>query len=298
MRNVKIIVLFFFCVSFSFAQAPIKLSVKLGGQTQHSSFRAEHAVAWSTEGKLSYALHPNFDISLNVGYDRTMLQEDSVILEWDWAYWDERYIDWLLTGASKEEVDSISTVLEYWRPDSSYHGVFTPKQWMDEVRLGFSMDYIYPMNNNLQLYGSIGGGMSLYTRRLMVVENWMKVFTWNWDSIAVAQGTLSDDELENYNIYMGLHNEDPSTYQLDTLNAVYQLKYDYYARISHFAPDKHGIKLFLSPSIGLRYAIREDIDLDLSYQGIFYLNVNDIGGKETFPLKSKSAIYIGLSFRY
>lgn len=298
MRKLKITLLLFLFISSSFAQAPIKLSIKLGGQTQHASFRADQALAWSAEGKLSYTLGANYDISLNVGYDRTMLQEDSVILEWDWAYWDERYIDWLLTGASKEEVDSISTALEYWRPDSSYHGVFTPKQWMDEVRFGLSMDYIYPISKNMSFYGSFGAGMSVYTRRLMVVENWMKVFTWDWDSVAVAQGTLSDEELENYEIFMNLHNEDPATYQLDTLNSIYHIKYDYYAQISHFAPDKYGLKFYIMPSIGLRYAIREDIDLDFSYQGIFYLNVNDAVRKEAFPIKSKSAIYIGLSFKY
>ena len=298
MRYIRIHILLVFMTAFVFAEPPVKLSVRLGAHTQNNAYRATESAGWAIDSKLSYSLSDKLDLSLNVAYDHTILKEDSVILEWDWAYWDERYIDWLLTGASQEEVDSISTVLEYWRPDSSYHGVFQPYQWMNEIRLSFSTDYNIPLNNKLSMFGSVGAGLSIYTRRLKVVEDWMKVFTWDWDSTAVANGSLSQEEMDNYLIFLGLHNDDPSTYQLDTLNSVYELTYDYFAQVTHFAPDKKGLKFYLTPSIGLRYAIRKDIDLECAYQGIFYLNVQDALERETFPIRSKSMIWLGLTFKY
>jgi len=280
------------------AAAPIKLSVRLGAHTQNAAYRASQSTGLAVDSKLSYSLNNNLDLSFNMAYDHTLLKEDSVFLEWDWAYWDERYIDWLLTGASQEEVDSISTILEYWLPDSSYHGVFNPYQWMNEIRLTFSTDYNIPFNNKLSMFGSLGAGMSIYTRRLKVVEDWMKVFTWDWDSTAVANASLSQDDMDNYHIFLGLHQDNPEIYQLDTLNSIYKLTYEYYTQITHFAPDKKGLKFYLTPSIGLRYAIKDDIDIECAYQGIFYLNVQDAIARETFPLRSKSMIWLGLRFKY
>ncbi|MCF7833248.1 MAG: hypothetical protein K9N05_06715 [Candidatus Marinimicrobia bacterium] len=297
-RTIKSFFFFILATSMAFAVSPVKLSVKLGAQTQNIPYRAETGMGWAVDGKLAYSLTDKFDLSLDVAYDHTVLDEDSVILEWDWAYWDERYIDWLLTGASQEEVDSISTVLEYWRPDSSYHGVFKPQQWMEEIRLTLSADYTIPFSEKLSMFGSIGGGLSIYTRRLKVVEDWMKVFTWEWDSIAVASGTLDQEDLDNYLIFMDLHNSDPATYQLDSTNAMVKITYDYFAQVTHFAPDKKGIKFYLTPSIGLRYSIAKDIDLECAYQGIFYLSVGDGVIKEQFPIRSKSMIWLGLTFKY
>jgi len=298
MRYAKIYISMILMTALVFAVPPVKLSVRLGGHTQNNPYRATQSRGWAIDSKLSYSLNDKLDLSFDVAYDHTILKEDSVILEWDWAYWDERYIDWLLTGASQEEVDSISTVLEYWRPDSSYHGVFKPYQWMNEIRLTLSTDYAIPFNDKFSLFGSLGAGMSIYTRRLKVVEDWMKVFTWNWDSIAVAEGNLSQDDMDNYQIFMGLHNDDPATYQLDTLNSIYKLTYDYFAQVTHFAPDKKGLKFYLTPSIGLRYALRKDIDIECAYQGIFYLNVSDGILKEQFPIRSKSMVWLGLTFKY
>jgi len=266
MRSVKTIIVVLLFTVISFAQAPVKLSIRLGGQTQNTSYRAETGLGWSVDGKFAYTLSDRVDLSFAVAYDHTMLNEDSVILEWDWAYWDERYIDWLLTGASQEEVDSISTVLEYWRPDSSYHGVFNPQQWLEEIRLTFSGDYQIPFNEKLSLFGSVGAGMSIYTRRLKVMEDWTKVFTWEWDSTAVASESLTQEEYDNYMIFMGLHSDDPNTYKLDTLNSIYKLTYDYTAQVTHFAPDKKGIKFYVTPSIGLRYNLTKDIDLECAYR--------------------------------
>ena len=298
MKYFRMTLLLFLTVGIAFAAAPVKLSVKLGGQTQHSPYRAETGFGWAADGKISYSLTERVDLGFDIAYDHMMLSEDTVILEWDWPYWDERYIDWLLTGASQEEVDSISTVLEYWRPDSSYHGVFQPQQWLNEIRLTLSLGYDLPLGDKLSVFGNIGGGMSIYNRRLKVVEDWMKVFTWEWDSIAVANETLSQDELDNYSIFMDLYDSDPETYLLDTTNSIYKITYDYFAQVTHFAPDKKGVKFYFTPSLGLRYAIAKDIDIECAYQGVFYFNVGDGATKEQFPIRSKSMIWLGLTFKY
>ncbi|MDZ7797076.1 MAG: hypothetical protein U5N56_08535 [Candidatus Marinimicrobia bacterium] len=238
------------------------------------------------------------DLDLHAAYDHMALHEDTVILEWDWPYWDERYIDWLLTGATGEEVDSISTELEYWRPDSSYHGIFHPSQWLNELRFGAGASFLFPLKWNWTLYGNVGGGISIFRRRLKVVEDWTKIFTWEWDSLEVHNGELTEEEMNNYQLFNELHNSDPQVYQLDTLNSVYRLRYDYQTTITHFAPDKKGFRVYLTPSVGVRYFLKKGLSLDLSYQGIWYMNIGDGETRESFPVRSKSMLWLGLEFSY
>ncbi|MBN2780642.1 MAG: hypothetical protein JXR21_01615 [Candidatus Marinimicrobia bacterium] len=298
MKYLKMTCLVLLSVTIALAVPPVKLSLSLGAQAQNAPYRAAEGRGGAVEGKLAYPLTDKTNIAFHVSFDHMVLQEDTVILEWDWPYWDERYIDWLLTGASAQEVDSISRVLEYWRPDSSYHGVFKPRQWMNELRLTLSADIKFPINGSWSIFGNIGGGVSIYQRRLKVVEDWTKVFTWEWDSGDVAGDLLTGDDLENYLIMMDLHDSDPLTYRLDTLSSVYRLTYDYHATITHFAPDKNGLKFYLTPTLGFRYAIGNGIDLDLAYQGLFYLNIAGGSVRETFPVRTKSLVWLGLTFNY
>lgn len=298
MKYARIILLLCAGTLLAVAQPPVKLSVRLGGNTQNSPFRAASAGGYTAEGRLSYPVTESMDLGLHVAYDHMVLQEDTVILEWDWPYWDERYIDWLLTGATQEEVDSISTELEYWRPDSSYHGVFNPYQWLNELRFGMGASFIFPLNEKWSFYGDVSGGISVFRRRLKVAEDWTKVFTWEWDSLDVATGGLTEEEMNNYQIFSELHDTDPEMYQLDTLNALYRFRYDHHTTVTHFAPDKKGVKIYLTPSAGVRYKLKQGLSVDLSYQGIWYLNTGNAEARETFPLRSKSIVRLGLTFSY
>jgi len=295
--------------------SPIELKLLFGGQMQTASSVTSNGSGWLTGGQLGYKFNDHFAANFRVTFDRMDLKEDSVLLEWDWAYWDQRYIDWMLTGAIKEEVDSISTILEYWHPDSTYHGMFNPYQWTQELRFSMGFEYRQPLNEKLLLYGELGLGFNQYERRLKMVEDWWKVFTWEWDSTKIAAGGYSDLDLENYETFMDLHENDPDVYQLDRIfngdstEVTYHFEYDYYARVTHFAPDKVGIRLFITPVVGLRYKLSRSVDFDIAYHGVWYLNgeiverVEDLfridkDSRKWFPFDSKSAITIVLTFKY
>jgi len=239
------------------------------------------------------------------------LEEDSVLLEWNWPYWDDRYIDWMLTGASPEEVDSINRIKEYWRPDSSYHGVFNPHQWVQELSFSLGLQYRYNFTDKLMGYVQTNLGFNLYERRLKMVENWTKTFNWEWDLEKIADSSYSEDEVWKYEQFMDLHNKDPKTYRLSYSDdsTMAHLTYDYQRDVTHFAPSKRGTRLFVAPNIGLRYSITNSLDLDLSYYGVWYLkggiitDVEDIFKIDNesikwFPFETKSMITLGITFRY
>ncbi len=294
---------------------PLEIKLLMSGQQQNAAKVAADAKGWATGAELDWLHGNHWSTNLRISFDYMTMQEDSVLLEWDWPYWDERYIDWMLTGASRQEVDSISTVKEYWRPDSSYHGIFRPQQWVQELKFSLGVKYRQPLSERLSLYGELGFGFSRYERRLKMVEDWWKTFIWEWDSTKIASGDYSELEINNYQTFRELHQNDPDTYQLteiydaDGTELTYRFRYEYYTRVTHFAPSKRGTVFFWTPVLGLRYQLTEIVDLDLSYQGVWYLDGSVAekfeevfhvknGSHEFFPFKSKSMLTLGLTFRY
>ena len=296
-------------------ELPVEVKLLMYGQQQMEPKVAVSGMGWATGGQFSFLHGKRFATNLRITFDHMTLEEDSVLLEWDWPYWDERYIDWMLTGASQEEVDSISTLGEYWRPDSSYHGVFNPYQWVQEVKASIGFQYRQPLTQKLSLYGEVGLGFSRYKRRLKMVEDWWKTFVWEWDSSMVANSEYSDMELSNYETFRNLHDEDPETYQFSRIysedgnEVTYHYEYEYYTRVTHFAPNKKGVRFFVTPVVGLRYRLTRTLDVDLAYHGVWYLEgdfidtvndwfcISDISITD-FPLKSKHMLSLGLTFKY
>ncbi len=290
---------------------PIEIKLLAGGQQQNEAKVASQGYGWNTGAQFNYLVNDNWAANFRFTFDYMKLEEDSVLLEWNWPYWDDRYIDWMLTGASPEEVDSINRIKEYWRPDSSYHGVFNPHQWVQELSFSLGLQYRYNFTDKLMGYVQTNLGFNLYERRLKMVENWTKTFNWEWDLEKIADSSYSEDEIWKYEQFMDLHNEDPKTYRLSYSDdsTMAHLTYDYQRDVTHFAPSKRGTRLFVAPNIGLRYSITNSLDLDLSYYGVWYLkggiitDVEDIFKIDNesikwFPFETKSMITLGITFRY
>ncbi len=294
---------------------PIEIKLFSGMQQQNKSDITSSGSGWLTGGEIGYKFTDRLSANLRVNFDYMSLEEDSVLLEWDWPYWDERYIDWMLTGATQEEVDSISILGEYWRSDSSYHGVFNDHQWIQELSFSLNLKYKQPITEKLSFFGTMGIGFNLYERRLKMVEDWWKTFTWSWDSTGIAQESYSAEELEKYYKMKALHDHDPGEYELnrhfndDSTDVTYQFIYDYYTKVTHFAPSKKGTLFFLTPEIGLSYELTSWVDLELAYQGVWYFTGESVEGMENmvnidsnsrkwFPFETKSMLTLGLTFKY
>lgn len=292
----KLLILLISVVTVASAQfKPIEIKLFTGLQQQNSSNKISEGNGWITGGEIGYRFTEKFSTNFRVNFDYMTLKEDSVLLEWDWPYWDERYIDWMLTGASKEEVDSISTIKEYWRSDSSYHGIFNDHQWMQQLSFGLNLKYKQPITEKFSIFGTFGFGFNLYERRLKMVEDWWKTFSWSWDSTAIANGTLSNDEMEKYLTMKELHDSDPEEYDLqyilndDSTDVTYKFIYDYYSKVTHFAPSKRGTVFFLTPEFGVSYSISSWVDLEMAYQGVWYFTGESIEGMENlFNIKKDS----------
>ncbi len=312
LKIIRYVLLNLLITAVIFAQGkPIEIKLLAGSQQQNKAKVAREAYGWNTGAQLNYLLSDNWATSFRFSFDYMHLKEDSVLLEWNWPYWEQRYIDWLLTGADQTEVDSINRAKEYWRPDSSYHGVFNPYQWVQELSFSFGLQYRYHLTDRFMLYAQSGIGFNLYERRLKMVENWMKEFNWQWDLQKVADSTYSDEEIWKYHTFMKLHDKNPDTYRTayNEDSTQVSLTYKYYRDVTHFAPSKRGTRLFVTPNIGCRFRLTETLDLDLSYHGVWYLKGGVITQLEDlfrirdnsikwFPFETKSMLTLGLTVRY
>jgi len=291
--------------SMLFAQlaedGPIKIKILTAGQMQNHNYRAEFGQGIGAGGQFNVRLTKNLDFTFKAGYDYMFMRQDSVVREWRWDYWRERYIDWLFMGAlSPTQIDSFSMVLEYVRFDSSFIGYFNPRQNLGELRFSVGLEGHLPISNRMTLYSDFNFGFNRYRRSLKMVENWTKRFHWYYDSTGVANGLYTEDEirkLDQFRHYMGA---DTNTYEFD---------YDLKVRVTHFAPAKVGNRFFVSPTVGLRIYLSPSVDLDLAYMGVFYLKRDLIESFEKlfnipqrnyrwFPLDSKSMFLIGFTFKY
>jgi hypothetical protein len=300
--------------SCTLAQDLSPYTVKLFGgyQQQNTEKLASEARGFLVGMQVNRDLVNRLDWNIRLGYDYSYLDEDTVLLEWEWDYW-EQYIDWMLMGATQLEIDSMSIYKEYWRTDSSYHGVFNPQQTLGEVMISSGLEFDLPVMEKVSLYGGVNLGANIYKRRIKMVEDWTKNFTFNFDSTKLANDLMDEYAQERFDIFMDLHEDNPETYPLtydynsDSSNVIYRFRYAYDIQITHFSPAKTGSRFFASPFLGCRVTLNKTVDLDLGYYGIFYLkNVEKLEdlfrfasqSERWFPYESKSTFVLSLTFNY
>ncbi|HAE88210.1 TPA: hypothetical protein DCG86_09355 [Candidatus Marinimicrobia bacterium] len=300
--------------SYTPAQDLSPYTVKLFGgyQQQNTEKLASDARGFLVGMQVNRDLVSRLDWNVRLGYDYSTLDEDTVLLEWEWDYW-EQYIDWMLMGATQLEIDSMSIYKEYWRTDSSYHGVFNPHQTLGEVMISTGLEFDLPVMKKVSLYGGVNLGANIYKRQIKMVEDWTKNFTFNFDSTKLANDLMDEYAQERFDIFMDLHEDNPNTYPLtydynsDSSNVIYRFRYAYDIQITHFSPAKTGSRFFASPFLGCRVALNKTVDLDLGYYGIFYLkNVEKLEdlfrfasqSERWFPYESKSTFVFSLTFNY
>lgn len=174
-----------------------------------------------------------------------------------------------LPGANLTEINHS---LQYTSTDSIYSGVFVPSQSMNELRIGLGFNYEVPLSKRLTPYVALNGGVSLFRRELQMQEHWTKRF------------------------------------KLDTLSTG-TFDYEYKVDVLHFAPPKKGKRLFVQPSLGIRYGVSASVDLNLAGHYVYYPSRDAIEWLENlfnissdsqfwFPVKSKALVTLGITFKY
>jgi len=252
------------CQSALAQENSIKLKILGDLQMQNSVYRVEEARGFGLGSQMNFPLTQRLDFCLHVNYDYMWLSQNDVLDEWNWDYWEQTYIDFL----PGTEPEIVNQTLRYTSTDSIYSATFEPEQRLKELRLFAGVEYQLPITAKLTCYAGLSAGVSLFFRELHMEEHWIKRF------------------------------------KVDSLSTE-KFDYDYPFELLHFAPTKKGTILFGAPSLGVRYFLNETVDLDVSIHSLLYYQKNRIagvlvssGGEEWYPLKSKTQVKFGLTFKY
>jgi len=262
---------------------PLTLKAFTLFQNQSGDAKAQSAWGYGVGGQFNYSRFRRFDFNVRVEYDHMALDQDDVLDEWNWHYWDSTYSSYLLgeiftviiqNGDTIRNRDSMKYYINHVRHCESSSGEyvadFDPKQSMKELMVSVGFDYKQMISAKMMLYAGLNIGISKYFRRLEMHEHWIKRF------------------------------------ELDSTQAGWD--YDYKLNILHYAPQKKGTKLFAAPTLGWRYQFTDYFDLDISARYYHYFDETvqfidqAFGISESshtfFPYSSKYQVQLALVFRY
>lgn len=111
--------------------------------------------------RLNYSISDAVSISLTTGYQSFGIDQDSMLTQWKWAFWDNRYY-----GSIRADLNDTSSGLS---------ATFTPEQSMSAIPVMLTGNYQFNLSENLSLKVSAGAGVYFYVRSMYVVEDWTKV---------------------------------------------------------------------------------------------------------------------------
>jgi len=151
---------------------PLEVTTLGGFQNQIDSKNLTEAYGFQTGAQLSFFPDKPFTWNLQIAYDYQWLKQKYVLDEWDWAYWEDTYIEFI-PGA---DVATVNKTLEYTSTDSIYSATFKPTQRMKELRLTTGVEYEIPITRRFGVVGKFNFGASLYSRQLHMTEHWTKRF--------------------------------------------------------------------------------------------------------------------------
>lgn len=107
-------------------------------------------------------VYDKLQVKVSGGYQLYSLKQDNAIKQWNWRFYNERYI-----GIVKSDTTS----------DKSLSATLEPFQKMDAMPLVVSVGYELNPVENLFIRPSAGGGIIFFTRRLYLHEYWQKRFS-------------------------------------------------------------------------------------------------------------------------
>lgn len=170
------------------------------------------------------------------------------------------------------ELAEVNTKHFYQSGDSIYAAIFKPAQSLKEIILATGLNYTHHLGKKVNINAGIEFGVTLFNRELRMHEKWTKRF------------------------------------DLDTTSAQ-KFDYEYNYELLHFAPPKSGVRLLISPSIGINYNMSAGVALEMNFRYYQYISRRDAEAVEKFfkipssndkwfPLSSKYQLQIGVVIKY
>ncbi len=265
----KIFVIFLFIGSInstfvSSQDKPTRIRINSSLHTQTGEYKVSEAQGFGLGAQMKFRVRKKLDFNLNVNYNYSFLEQNDVLDEWEWDYWEDTYIDFI-PGA---EPEIINKTLLYTSTDSIYSAVFDPTQRLQELKLSLGFDYTFQLTKRLSLYFGFDGGFSLFFRELKMQEHWTKRF---------KTDSLSSEKFDyefNYDLLHFAPTKKGNKFYTSTFV---------------------GTKFYLSNSL--------DLDMGVHYVNYFHrdklLGINfSENARRWFPIKSKVMIAFGLTFKY
>ncbi len=247
---------------------PVEIDLSGSLSSQAGNSRASEAVGYGGTASLGYRIGERVKISLDLGYNTMDLEQDDVLDEWEWDYWQDTYIDFI-PGA---EVDVVNQTLTYTSTDSQYLATFDPRQMFNDLRLGLGLQLDFPLSDRFSSYFKLGVGYSFFTRGLSMTEHWTKRF--KLDSTSTARYDYD--------------------YEYDLLHFAPSKK-----EVKLYAMPVIGLRYRLSSSVDLNmagrwcvYSKRSSMEWLENALGVLP------GGEKWLPMRSTVAVSLGLTFTY
>lgn len=237
--------------------------------------RPQSGSAYGAGAGFKFKRNSGFSLNFNISINTFDFEQNDVLDEWNWAYWEDTYIEFI-PGAYVEEVNR---TLRY-TDSTQYWAVFKPEQSMNEFSFMVGSGYQYDFNENLSIGLDFNFGVSIYERKLLMREDWIKRIILSVDSIEINNTMVPD--------------------------TVY---YDYKFDLVHSAPSYKGIRFVINPAVNLRYRLSDFSDFVVKSSFVYYLSRNQIewledlaGTKKAdevyFPVKDRLMIQAGVVFKY
>jgi len=245
---------------------PIEITIRGGYQLPLDLRRSDSGSGFDFGGQFSYRFDRSWRVFFNLGYDYMYLEQDDVLDEWDWGYWEETYIPFL-PGIDVEEVNR---TLRYDNGERA--AAFEPAQRLKELRLSLGGAFEISLTESFMADLEIDFGISIYDRELRMTEHWTRRY-----------------ELENEAGDTVRYN-----YTYDLLHFAPSHK-----GTRFFLSPAVGLNYVLSDYIDLtgqikyiHYLNRNDVQW---LEDLFNIYEDS---QQYFPLNSKLLINIGVRFRY
>ncbi len=246
---------------------PVEIKVLGGYQFPLELRRVDGGSGFNLGGQLAYRFNTtSWSIFLNVIYDYMYFEQNDVLDEWNWDYWEKTYIPFL-PGINVEEVNR---TLRYDNGERA--AVFEPSQRLKELRLSIGGAYDFVITESFTTSLEFDFGISIYDRELRMTEHWTRRYEF--------EGDAGDTVRYNYNydlLHFAPSHKGTRFFLAPTMGLSYTLG-DYIDLIGQ-------VKY-------IQYLNRKDIEWLEDFFNIYE------DSQRYFPLNSKLLINIGVRFRY
>jgi len=162
----KQILLTFFFISLILMSSGFGQEVKdIKIFSDYSIAGSKRLLVWNAKAvgggaEINFNLIGGMSIGVSIGYQLFSVNQDSVIKQLNWDFWEYRY-------KGNIAVDLTDTTIK---------ATLAPFEKMDVLPFKLSLNYDYVPTEGLTISPSLGGGILFFTRRIYIEETWQKYY--------------------------------------------------------------------------------------------------------------------------